>query len=70
MGFSYQHLGRAQESLEAFQEAVKRKADDPAVEAGVGAELGALNRPQEAIPHLEKAVRLNPVIRAVISCSA
>ena len=62
MGFSYQHLGRAQESLEAFQEAVKRKADDPAVEAGVGAELGALNRPQEAIPHLEKAVRLNPVI--------
>ncbi len=60
MGFSYQHLGRARDALEAFQKSEKIKPDDPAVEAGVGATLAALSRSREAIPHLEKAVRLQP----------
>jgi tetratricopeptide (TPR) repeat protein len=60
LGISYQQLGRWKESLDAFQQAAKLKADDAGIQAGLGAGLVVLGKPEQALHPLEKAVRLNP----------
>jgi tetratricopeptide (TPR) repeat protein len=46
--------------LTLWQDALLHQADDPIIHANLGAALNNADRPQEAIPHFQEAIRLKP----------
>jgi protein O-mannosyl-transferase len=46
--------------LTLWQDALLHQADDPIIHANLGAALNNADRPLEAIPHFQKAIRLKP----------
>ena len=64
LGLSYQALGRADDAMAAFRQAIAWQADLPLKDAGPYVDLGAVmvenGRVHEAVPHLVKASMLAP----------
>ncbi len=64
LGLSYQALGRSDEAIVAYRQAIAWQADSPLKDAGPYIDLGAvlveMDRIEEAVPHLLQAVAIAP----------
>jgi tetratricopeptide (TPR) repeat protein len=59
-GFLHRAQGQHKSALAAFQETLEHNPHFTPVHAQIGAELLYLGRPQEALPHIERAIALGP----------
>jgi tetratricopeptide (TPR) repeat protein len=59
-GFLHRARGQHEVALDAFRQALEHNPRFPGAHAQAGAELFFLGRPQEALPHIEKAIELDP----------
>jgi tetratricopeptide (TPR) repeat protein len=59
-GFKYGELGRHQEALSAFKEAIRIQPDNPLAHSLLGTALCQLGNFKEAIPAYKEAIRLKP----------
>jgi len=60
-------LGRLDEALPCFREALALRPDLPLTHKGLGSTLCALGRASEAVPHFEAALRLSPADPTALS---
>jgi tetratricopeptide (TPR) repeat protein len=60
VGITLQTLGRQQEAIPHFEEAIRIKPDDGGTHNNLGFALMMVGRAPEAIPHIEKAIALKP----------
>ena len=68
LGLSYQGLGRTEDATAAYRTAIAWQEHTLTQDSGPFINLGALlldeNRPQEAIPYLQRAIAISPETRA------
>jgi predicted Zn-dependent protease len=57
---AYDELGRATEAAKSLQHALRINPDHYQANLLLGRILGMQNRPREALPYLQKAVKLQP----------
>jgi len=53
-------LGRTEEAITQYEEAIRWRANFPDAQLNLGSTLAGAGRVAEALPHFEEAVRLNP----------
>jgi tetratricopeptide (TPR) repeat protein len=60
LGFAYRGLEQYEPATRQLQIAVKANPDDGDIQFGLGVSLMHMGRPEEAIPHLQRAIDLEP----------
>lgn len=68
LGYAFQAQENYAASIAPLQQALTIAANDPIAQHNLGMALVALNQADQALPHLQEAVRLNPVyVKALVN---